>query len=372
MHEERTMIARMIEERKITAEQGLALLEALERSETKPEAAAAEDRVQEDRSPAKETSGMQDGQAYWESKWPAFPTEYAEFKVDNANIQYRAWDQTYTQVHVSAVSRKANGSLDLQRWLEDAIKQSGDDERYKFILLTEEMNKYQIEAQVTISAPEGQSYEMFRLESENGNIDAGQVNAETAFFSTTNGNIGLAGVKAETVQSTTVNGNLSVNGMLAESAHLKTTNGEISVNGRCETLACQTTNGNIRLDDVAAELITSTTLNGNIHANSRYEELSCRTQNGFIAIQIQEGGECGVTADTHNGTIDIKIPEQAEGVYGELSTFSGTATCILNGKWLVNKQADGQVQSAFFRQDDEERLRLKATSVNGSITVTNG
>ncbi|WP_308636755.1 DUF4097 family beta strand repeat-containing protein [Paenibacillus silvisoli] len=368
MQEERIMIARMIEERKITAEQGLALLDALTRSED--EAVQPAEAVEA----APSTSGMQDGQAFWESKWPAFPTEYVEFKVDNASITYRVWDRDYTQIHVSATSGRARGGFDLQRWLEETIKQSHDEDRYKFSLLTEGAEKHQIEAEVTITAPQGQAYEMFRLEAENGNIDVGQLYAETSAFSTTNGNLALESVTCETVKATSVNGNVSVNGMTAEEASLLTTNGEISASGgKYEDLNCQTMNGNVHLHDVSAEDINSTTVNGNIHTNSRFEDLSCRTQNGNISIHLPEGSEeSDVKAETQNGNVEIRLPDEIAGVYGELRTVHGAVYCSLNGRRHVDMHAEGQPLSVAFRQDEEELVHVKASSHNGSVHVSDG
>ncbi|SDX25725.1 DUF4097 family beta strand repeat-containing protein [Paenibacillus sp. CF384] len=388
MSEERTMITRMIEERKITVEEGLALLEALDGSKSAQAAGTAVTAVTPTPPPAPAppsapaplhqeiqplvSAHRTQGEAYWESKHDSFPTEYVEFATDNASIQYRTWDQDFTQVNVSAKMDKPTGSFDLHSWLQEAVTQSSDDERYRFNLKSDDLNGRQVELAVTIHVPQGQAYELFHMSATNGFIDVQHLRAETAGFTSANGNIIIHDLHVEQVNVTTINGLIKVSELLAESAQLKTTNGEIVAGGKLEKLECHTTNGSVHTDGVLAESINVHTQNGSIRTNSQFEQLTCRSQNGSIEIQLADASsDSSITADTHNGGIRIQFPAHSSGVYGELTVAHGRAACRLNGQQLVNKNdGDDADPCQTFRQDDEELTFIKASSFNGSIVVS--
>ncbi|MBP3964873.1 DUF4097 family beta strand repeat-containing protein [Paenibacillus lignilyticus] len=375
MREERTMITRMIEERKITVEEGLALLEALERGESKPVeveeiAVAPAPQLNEDGSGQITQRGQ--GEAYWESKHHTFPTEYVEFATDNASIRYRAWDQPFTQVNVTARMDRPGSDFDLSQWLQEAVTQSSDDERYRFSLKTDDLNGRQVDLAVTIQVPQGQAYELFHMSATNGGLDVQQMNSETAAFTSNNGSIEIEGMQAEQVNVTTVNGFIHIGGLLAESAVLTTTNGKITAKGQLEKLECRTTNGSVHTDGVIAETIEVHTQNGNIKANCQFEELACKSQNGKIEILVANAtSESSITAKTHNGNITIQFPAHSTGVYGELNVNHGRAACRLNGQQLVDKkQGDDADSCQTFRQGEEELTYVEASSHNGSIHVS--
>ena len=130
----------------------------------------------------------------------------------------------------------------------------------------------------------------------------------SGFFRTTNGSIFISYVDGY-AHCETNNGDIQVKHFSGE-ALLETKNGTIEGQDLQARLRATTTNGRVLLTSVDGGIAAQTT-NGNIVAkdlNGWGEGISLLTTNGSIDISLGEAaGE--ITAESSEGSLDIKIPE---------------------------------------------------------------
>ncbi|REE92949.1 DUF4097 and DUF4098 domain-containing protein YvlB [Paenibacillus taihuensis] len=366
MHEERTMVIRMIEEGKITAEQGLALLEALEEKQSQAAPTIEEEQV-------KPVSDSVSGQAAaWTSTFDAFGIEQMAFTAENGSIYFQTWDQPSSQVHVTLKSNKNLSVTELNEWLQRSISEKRTDEQYIWMIKHGDSDRdRELESEVVINiyVPDEQSFERFEATTTNGGIRIDTLMSEEASFTSTNGEIKLNGIHLETLKTTTMNGSIQLELGNAESAELIAMNGNVRVSGQFEELECRTTNGSIQLVDVMAEEIELRTKNGNIHSATSFEKLSCKTENGTIDVHNLSDGDSDLRAETINGSVVIVYDEGVAGVHGELQFGHGSARCTLNGQTYAYLQGENSKQRVEFHQGDEEQHHLTVSTVNGSIRI---
>lgn len=378
MHEERAMIIRMIEEGKITAEQGLALLEALEQKQSQA-APTVEQELEHEQEPEQEHALEQvqpasvSGQAAaWTSTFDAFGIEQMAFTAENGSIYFQTWNQAYSQVQVTLNSHKGWSEPEVREWLQRSIKENRTDEQYIWSIKhgdSDRERELEGEVVINIHVPDEQSFERFSATTTNGSIHIRTLMSEDGAFTTTNGEIKLNGIHLETLKTNTTNGSIQLEHGNSESAKLVTMNGNVRVSGQFEELDCLTTNGSIHLIDVMAEQLELRTKNGNIHASASFEELSCKTENGEIEVHNLSDGESDLRAETVNGSVKITYDEGVTGVYGELQFGNGSARCILNGQTYADVHGESSKQKYAFRQGETELHQLNASTVNGAIRV---
>ncbi|AZN40559.1 DUF4097 family beta strand repeat-containing protein [Paenibacillus albus] len=389
MHEERAMIIRMIEEGKITAEQGLALLDALEQSQTQPQSQAAptlEHNQEEIQDADQEIEQSDHGQAAnWTSTFDASRIERMEFSAHEGSIKYETWDEAYTEVKATYKEHNGWSTRALNEWLNKSIIVSHGEEQYIWSIApwdNQRDRELENELVVTIRVPHEQSFEQFKASTHNGTIKIDKLLSESAEITTHNGTIKLNDVKLEELKSKSTNGAIKLESGVMETAELTTTNGKILVSGTYEGLTCHTINGKIKLFDLIAEEVELHTQNGNIDADAVFEQMECKSQNGAISVQVRRSGETleraatsngsmlsELSVETHNGAVNIVYEEGVVGVCGEFVFSRGRARCVLNGETFADMHGDNDTQTIAFRQGDEEYHRVNVTTHNGAIQV---
>ncbi len=127
----------------------------------------------------------------------------------------------------------------------------------------------------------------------------------------------------------------------------------------------QTINGSVEIDDVSG-MIEATTVNGSIEAYSTGGPVRAQTVNGSIKASMRSFGNEDVRYSTVNGGISLELPRGSNADL-DISTMNGS----------IETDFPVTVQGSISRK----RLRgtigsggpeLKATTVNGSVTLTRG
>jgi DUF4097 and DUF4098 domain-containing protein YvlB len=368
--EERKMILQMIEDGKITAEEGLALLEALEKTDQKEGSGGSAHQQKEQTeqfnklkddlhdateriigSANKGASKLVDlfgkamqklqnidmdfdfdfsfGGVKVKETYELTPFEAKDlyFSTSNGSIHCKSWEKEFAQINVTAQVTKVKDEEEAREKLLKNIEQRKGNEQYSFFLKEKKGMRVSLE----IYLPK-KMYEALRLETNNGSVRVQDLEVEKVVIETSNGSIRIHDLQGEYVEGKTSNGRIQYQDVHVQKSELKTSNGSIHALGRLQTLQCETTNGSIRIEQG----------------------------------QVQQSD---ISATTSNGSVRIIYPLEISGVYGELKTKHGQLNCSLpHTKVLENI---GQVNQKWFNfeQGEEKRHQVKAVSNTGSIHV---
>lgn len=368
--EERKMILQMIEEGKITAEEGLALLEALEKADRKENDSGSAhqqkeqteqfNKLKEDLHDATERiigsankgasklvdlfgKAMQKlqnidvdfdfdfsfGGVKVKETYEINPFEVKDlyFSTSNGSIRCKSWEKGFAQIDVTAQVTKAKDEEEAREKLLKNIEQRKGNEQYSFFLKEKKGMRVSLE----IYLP-NRMYEALRLETNNGSVRLQGLEIEKVVIETSNGSIRIHDLQGEYVEGKTSNGRIQYQDVHVQKSELKTSNGSIHALGRLQTLQCETTNGSIRIEQG----------------------------------QVQQSD---ISAITSNGTVRIIYPQEISGVYGELKTKHGQLICSLPHTKVLENIGQVNQKSLSFEQGEEKRHHVKAVSNTGSIHI---
>jgi DUF4097 and DUF4098 domain-containing protein YvlB len=367
---ERKMILQMIEEGKITAEEGLALLEALEKtyqpasngSSTNQQKEQREqfNKLKDDLQDATERiigsankgatklvdlfgkavqklqnidvdfdfdfsfGGVKVKEAF---EITSFEAKDLYFSTSNGSIRCRSWEKEYAQIDVTAQVNKVRDEEEAKEKLLKNIEQRRGNEQYSFFLKDKKGMRVALEIYLPIKV-----YEALRLETNNGSVRIQDLEIEKLVIETTNGSIRIHDIQGEHVEGKTSNGRIQFQDVDVQKSELKTSNGSIHALGRLQTLLCETTNGSIRIEQEQAQ-------------------------------------QSDIAATTSNGSVRVIYPQEISGVYGELKTKHGKLQCSLpHTKVLENIEQVNQ-KSFTFEQGEGKLHQVKVDSNTGSIHI---
>lgn len=373
--EERKMILKMIEEGKITAEEGLALLQTLEKTDKgvgKDKESSTQGHKQKEQSEQfykikdelheatekiigsanKGATKLVDlfGKAIHKlqtmdvdfdfdfsfgsavkvtevfQKDP-FAAKDLLFSTSNGSIQCTSWAKEYAQIKVSAQVSKVDDELEARERLSHIIEQKEDGEEYSFLL----KDKKNIRVSLEVHLPE-RVYRSLKLETNNGSVRLTDLEIDRVEIQTSNGSVRISDLKGE-------------------------------------KLAGKTSNGRIQFQDIQVLESYLATSNGSINAKGRMQSLQCETTNGGIHIEQEEEGKSDISANTSNGSVRIMYPVDVSGVYGELKTNHGQLKCSLTHSTITEETGQSRQKSFSFVQGEERMHQVKAVTNTGSIHI---
>lgn len=399
------MILSMLEEGKITSEEAIKLLEALEDVEV-----------------SRETDGIKEESQRFEEKKesktiskPIFNSlEDISSDIGNAlsnmfdglkdignSFNFRGNYETITSDLDMDLSNIENPSLDL-RAINGSIRLRPKDGNKIFIKSTCQYKnglispnepyfdfymdgnrivfnpKYNssISIKLDVSLPE-KYYDEIILNSSNGKIDIQELNVDTLRCMTTNSSIDIVEVNSKEIDLTTKNGRIECRDTDSNLLKTVTTNSNIFLmNINSKEIDVKTANAKICINDIDARNIICKTSNSSIEA----ENISCDlvhliTSNGkIICDNIDVDRVKDVKLITSNASINSEIYESTRDCYFDLETSMGSISLeIPNLVYKLNKQANLGFRKivAHTTSFDEEKEHLKfiASTSNGSIKI---
>ncbi|WP_368503310.1 DUF4097 family beta strand repeat-containing protein [Alkalihalophilus sp. As8PL] len=361
--EERKMILKMIEDGKITAEEGIKLLEAMD---TKKETTSQQ---QEPSSLSTEVN-WDEGEEYKKRNRPSGSSaekRFASFidtafqKIKDFDLDFNFGssvvvdhifqhrDLTPTNVDVSL----ENGSITFVPWEESDIRiecqarvyRVKDAEEARRVFLQEatfRVNDQKLlfhtkvksmKVQATVYVPKT-TFNHLKLYTFNGTIKGEQIDVDTLDVNTLNGPISFQSIKAKKIMAETVNGAIELKHQEADLVDVKTVNGSITLSGKAQDVDAETVNGGIT-----------------------YELES-----------LNESGYADLKATT--GSIHLHVPQEMR-VEGKLKTNVGGFTVDLaNHEILDEKKEFAQKSTSFVgNQQASPRVKVNAITYTGSILV---
>jgi DUF4097 and DUF4098 domain-containing protein YvlB len=368
--EERKMILKMIEEGKITAEEGLALLETLDRTSQQEEKGGSRHQQKEQTeqfnklkddlydatekiigSANKGASKLADlfgktmhklqnidvdfdldftfGGVKVTEIYDLTPFEAKDlyFSTSNGSIRCKSWEKEFAQIEVTAQVSKAKNEVEAREKLEQIIEQRKGNEQYSFFL----KEKKGVRVSIEIYLPKRQ-YDALQLETNHGSVRVQGLEIDKMEIETSNGSIRIHDVKGEYVEGKTSNGRIQYHDVLVVKSNLKTSNGSIHVMGQLQNLQCETTNGSIRVEQ------------GQVNRSE-------------------------ILATTSNGSVRVIYPTEISGVYGELKTNHGQLHCSLPHTKVLENIGQANEKWFTFEQGEEKIHQVKAVSNTGSVHI---
>ncbi|WP_240374424.1 DUF4097 family beta strand repeat-containing protein [Bacillus piscicola] len=394
MEEERKIILKMVEDGKISAEDGAKLLKAL-----KPEEDAEEKRshsrrnnLQRDEA-AKETaskdasptiSGPSTGSSLstkvdWEEgnkrfnewdrdkqrKWD-FTTAFTEF-IDNTIQKIKDLDLdfnfgSYQDVHhifqhknmkelVLDISLE-NGSAELRPWDEEDVKISCDVKVYNGKTIDEARRQFLKETIFEVADNELHFYTKTKTMKVNAVIYVPRKTYESIQLYTFNGHLRVEDVTAERFLGKVVNGSLAISSALFKKCEGETVNGPITLRS-----------GNLGVVDVK-------TMNGTIEIEAQIRDLEAESVNGTIDSTLDIAEDARADFSTATGSIFVKVPASIR-TDGYLKTNVGNYHYPLSDIDIIEEKKDFIHKALRFtsNQSASPRLRLEADTKTGSISI---
>ncbi|WP_347548803.1 DUF4097 domain-containing protein [Pseudalkalibacillus hwajinpoensis] len=348
MNEERRMILKMIEDGKISADEGTKLLKALGSNEEAGEHKREKTSDHADRTTA---SGYKVGQ-FVESLIQKVKDMDLDFNFGSSEEVSHVFEQSDVDPKTLDVHIR-NGEITLQTW---------------------DRNDVKIDCRANI----------YRVSNQQ---DARDKLLRDTYFSVENGRMTFKSERADVKVSlviyvpssdyegiwvTTFNGDVTGENMTSAKAKLKTANGKIGVRkSSVKVLEAETGNGAIVVEGSSGEICELETANGPITIDGTFVETEAQSMNGTIRHTLQNPVNGSADFKTVNGTIHVVVPKGMN-IKGDLKSTIGAITTDLDHMSILREKKEISQRLKKFRTEEESEhsYRIEANSTAGSISVS--
>lgn len=403
------MILSMLEEGKITSEEAIKLLDALESSEYDFQFEA--DKKEEQKTKEKEFSKdeIKDSLKDYTKKVESFGANLGNL-ISNivSNIVDKStyfnsnglYEIINTKIEKDILNIEnpiidfecVNGSINVKPWNEDKIsmnitcKYKGkefnkNDTFYNFI---EEDNRFRfvpvyknhVMISLDVNLPH-RYYKEIILKTTNDKIKIHDFQLGELFLETSNGSITVENISSNKIDLLTQNGRIFLKDLSSPKITAKSSNASIvAENINSEELNMSTMNGKISFTSIQSDHIYGKTSNASIEIkNISSKKIMLKTSNGAIICRdIDEKNVNELNLSTSNSSIDISLNDMNKIKYFDLETSLGSIHLDMpNLIYKVNKQSDMGTKKVIAHSDNfdeqEECLLIKASTSNGSIRI---
>lgn len=375
MNEERKMILKMIEDGKITAEEGVQLLNALKddiKDEKMDDTAKAQQQIMEERSLSKDVDweqGSQYRQQHTERKSPSIAARFSEF-IEEAIQKIKEFDLDFnfgSSVEIDHIFQHQddriekvdisveNGSITFRPWdekdvrIESRVKvykvRDEDEARHTFL---DVVNFYVHDGKLKFNSPR-------KSMKVNVVVYVPKVNLEKVKLYTFNGKVSGDVVEtSDSFEAKTVNGRIEFEEIVTRDADIETVNGTIAIN-KLNSEDCDTK-----------------TVNGTIHVGVTRGKFDGETLNGTINYKLLQPADARAYIKTTTGSVVVNVPENVK-VEGELKTTVGGMNCNLHEMSVIEEKKDfaSKQMSFLANKNGEYSFYVEAEATTGSVTINN-
>ncbi|MFD2705585.1 DUF4097 family beta strand repeat-containing protein [Salibacterium lacus] len=392
MEEERKLILKMVEDGKISPEDGTKLLQAMNsddgeketqensRSVSGPESGASRQNEEKTEAPAEtslptQASGnRQDSRSGWDTEWDrekqedssGAATGFSDF-IDSAVRKIKELDLDfnfgpYQEVHhifqhknmeqTSLDISLENGSLEWKPWDEADVKLECDVKVYKSRTREEARREFLKETVFEVDDTHLRFYTRTKALKVDAVMYVPRRTYESLHLYTFNGHLRGEDVKVNSFSAKAVNGSLTITQPDTMKCHLETVNGPVKVTG-----------GRLDVGDVK-------TMNGTIELNSDIRDLEAESVNGTIDALMRVSQDARAALSATTGSIFVTVPREIR-TEGHLRTNVGNYNHSLSDMEIHEEKKDFIQKSLRFTSNmgASPRLRLNAQTKTGSISV---
>lgn len=363
MQEERKMILKMIEDGKITADEGVALLKQLGETTEKKET-------------EQKTNAFLSNDVDWENgrdyrgkyNQPSFTNRFTDF-IEQAVQKIKEFDLDlnfgnsveidhifhHRDSNIASIDIAIeNGSIRFVPWDENDVRVECKVKVYREKEV-EAARKHFLD-EVSFNVTDNQLRFKSREKSLkiNGTFYIPRQNFEEIKLYTFNGHVSGDVIEAREFEAKTVNGRITLDKLTSSKASLETVNGGISVT---------------KLD---AEKVEAKTIHGTINLAVTGGEADIETLNGTIKYKLTENVKGKAYLKTTTGSIDITVPTNMK-TEGEFKTVVGGFTCDLPQLQVLDEKKDIVNKYVTFVSNKglEPVFYVEAEARTGSILIQN-
>lgn len=416
MKDEKMMILSMLEEGKITSQEAIKLLEALDEtdafSETKEDTASNKPFIDIDKT--KEIfSDIEKNIKQQGKKVESLSTDLGgkitglvNNIIDNINdkgssINFNGPTETLTSKiekdldHIENPTielESINGNINVKKWDEEKLsiditckyKNKDYDKEDEFYNFYEEGDIFKFiplqQSNVMISLDvylPDKYYEKINLETNNGKIQVKDFRLDNITCNTSNGSISIMDIDSKSVELSTKNGKINLNNITSPIINALSTNARINAKDiHSKNLIISTINGRIIFQNISSEIISGTTSNGSIEVNNvNSNKIKLITSNDkIICKDIYSENLDKLFLTTSNSVIDVELKDLTKPSYFDLETsIGGISLEIPDLIYKVNKQIQLGTRKIIAHSvdisKDENHFMLEASTSNGSINI---
>lgn len=381
MKEEKIMILTMLEEGKITSEEAIKLLEALEDEDYEKQGSSDEfKKEKEDKYNFKETFDQLED--IGSDIGNAISTVFDGLMDFGSSFTMKNNYQTVTDNLDMDLSGIESPSLDLKAVNGEINLRPTDGEvlyvkatcQYKKGLLTEDEAYFtfnQVGDKIVFS-PKYSSNISIKLD-----LSIPEKSYNEVVLNTSNGKIYIHGLKAKTLRSHTSNSAIEIEDGNIEFIDLTTKNGKIEIKDTdSQVIKSNTTNSTINLENINSNKIACKTSNSQIQAKLiDAKDISLTSSNGKIFLgQVNISNAENIDLITSNNSIICDLHDINKETIFDLETSMGNIDLGLqNLIYTTNKQVNlglkKIVANTLAYDINKDHLKFKASTSNGSIKI---
>ena len=400
MKEEKIMILSMLKEGKITTEEALNLIEALENenvNKTNKGKNQKED-FKEEKTSKFEFNNLEDIGSDISN---ALSSMFSGLKDIGNSIGLKGYetltshiDKDISNIENPILDLKAiNGNITVRPWTSPNIVikvtcqyKNGlfnkDDKFYNFEIENNKVIFYPthtngVNIKLDVSIP-NKKYEEIILNSTNGKIDIDDLELNTLKCITSNASIDVKDINSIEMELSTKNGRIDIKDSYSKKIDAITSNAGISIEEiDCSYINLLTANGKIYVKDIEATSINSSTSNSSIEVRDiKSESVDLSTSNGKITFEDFDLKEIkDIKLITSNGSINSDLHNVQKEVYFDLETSMGNITLELPDLvYKINKQANLGLKKIIAHSvtfdEHVDNLKFIASTSNGSIKIS--
>ena len=251
---------------------------------------------------------------------------HIDIDVANGHVEIKPWDQPDIRIECQAKVYRKDQRDDARRFFIENSYFSVENQRLRFSTQSKWMK-----VDTIIFVPRS-SYEKAIIRTFNGKITAEKMDVQDFKTKTANGKISLREMTTDKLEAETANGKIMIQNSKAKRLAAETMNGQIDVVGSYHTVDLQSFNGNV----------------------------NCTLENTGDTVHIK-----AVT-----GNIHLFIPD-GTGVEGECKSNFGNIKVELDDvETIVEKKEIAQKQMKFKKSGDSEEItRIFADTKTGSVNI---
>lgn len=359
--EERKMILKMIEDGKITAEEGLKLLEAIENGKSTTSTSTElstevkwEEGEEYRRRAQKSTSSSPANMfaSFIESTIQKIKDVDLDFNFGTAvevDHIYQHRDISPTSVDVSL----ENGSITVKPWDERDVRIECQAKVYR-VKDTSEARRFFLNHSLFRAED---SKLVFETKSKAMKVQT-TIYVPKATFSkvklyTFNGQISGEGIQTDTFEANALNGSLVFNNIDAKK------------------IDAETVNGAIEYKNIHVEMMDAETVNGSITLSGMIQDVEAETMNGQITYHLNDLQEAGYAdLKTTTGSIHVHIPQNIR-IEGKLKTNVGNFQVNVSDSEVLEEKKEFVQKSLSFigNQLASPRVKINALTNTGTIQI---
>lgn len=361
MHEQRKRILKLVEEGKLTADEALSLIEALEKDEQlKAEKITALSTEvinnHDDDNTAKQTNDKYSSLGAKLMDWvDTAVKKVKEIDLDlnfGKSIDIKHIFQFQGSSFHSIDIHLPNGSVNLKPWSEKDIRLECDAKMYRVENMDQARQNFLAEVECLV---EGNRL-IFNTDKKTMKVNLIVYVPEQTY---------------EQVKIKLFNGPIRGEALQVGTLKAKTANGVVTfsdINGKNGEF--ETANGQIKLSRSNYEKVEAETITGFIQFNGSADKIDAQSFNGNVLLTLADTACEALYAKTTTGNIEINIPDETK-LIGEFKSNLGSLSAQLKDVDIILEKNETIQKELKFRTSLETKLSLFADSKTGSISIKN-